>query len=130
MLDSSSSRIMDIEYLVRDYRLSIDELNLLIEFEKFCYSNRYIDANLVKKMMEKWKKSDVFARIICKIKSQYPSSKYSLSSKSYHDSSKYRSDFSSSKSYHDSSKYHSQSSSSKYYHDSSKYYSCSSYFKS
>ena len=92
-------------------------------------------------------KSDTFSRIMCKIKSQYPSSKYSLSSNSDHDSSKYHSNSSSSKSYDhsskypshfssssksydNSSKYPSHSSSSKSYDDSSKYYSHSSFSKS
>ena len=89
LYSSSSSRTMDIEYLVRDPCLSTYELDLLLKFENLCYYNRYMDANLLKKIIEKGKKSDILARIICKIKSQYPSSKYFLSSKSHRDSFRY-----------------------------------------
>ena len=58
MLDSSSSRTIDLEYHVRDPHLSTDELDLLLEFEIFCLSNRYMDANIVKKMIKKMDKSE------------------------------------------------------------------------
>jgi hypothetical protein len=129
MLDSFSSRTMDLEYLGMDPHLREDDLDLLVEFENCCRSNRDIDASIAKKISKKMDKSYTFARIMCKIKSQYPFSKYSSSSKSYHDSSKYPSHFSSSKSYENSSKYPSHFSSSKSYHDSSKYHSNSSSYK-
>ena len=50
MLDSSSSRTMDLEYLVMDPHLREDDLDLLAEFENCCHSNRYTDANIVTKM--------------------------------------------------------------------------------
>ena len=51
MFDSSSSRAMDLEYLVRDPHLREDDLDLLAEFENCCRSNRYMDANIATKMI-------------------------------------------------------------------------------
>ena len=130
MLDSFSSRTMDLEYLFMDPHLREDDFDLLAEFENCCRSNRDMNANIATKITKKMDKSDTFARIMCKIKSQYPFSKYSSSSKTYDHSSKYLSNSSSSKSYHDSSKYPSHSSSSKSYHNFSKYHSNSSSSKS
>ena len=51
MLDSSSSRTMDLEYLAMDPHLREDDLDLLAEFENCCHSNRYMDANIATKMI-------------------------------------------------------------------------------
>ena len=53
MLDYSSSKTMDLDYLVRDPRLREDDFDLLAEFEIFCHSNRYMDANIATKMLKK-----------------------------------------------------------------------------
>ena len=52
MIDSSSSRTMNLDYLAMDPCLRIDDLDLLAEFKNCCHSNRYMDANIVIKMFK------------------------------------------------------------------------------
>ena len=115
----SSSKTINLEYLIRDPRLRVDDFNLIVKFKEYDHSSKHMDEVFSKKIEERPNAIDAFVKIIHVVLSCLPFYKRLSSSNSSHPSS-------SSKSYHDSSRHHLYSSSSKSYHDSSRHYSHSS----
>ena len=64
MLDSSSSKTMNLDYLFMEPFLRIDDLDLISKFGEYYDSGRYIGDKFTTKVKEKVIESDAFARII------------------------------------------------------------------
>ena len=50
MLDFSSSRTMNFNYLVMEPSLRIDDLDLIDKFEGYIFFDQYFDDNLLEKI--------------------------------------------------------------------------------
>lgn len=80
ILDLSSSRTMYLDYLVMEPILRMDDLDLLVTFEKCIFSDRVPSEIIKAKRIKKESESDAFSRIMDMIMSWF--SKHLSSSKS------------------------------------------------
>ena len=88
MLDFSSSRTMNFNYLHMEPSLRMDDLDLLDKFEGYIFFHQDFDDNILAKVEKREMEFDAFVRILHIMQTQFHASKCSSSFKSSHDSSR------------------------------------------